>query len=112
MRQQADWQLADGPERRAAAHRAPGGPVPEEDVQKVQPEAHVSPDAAGERVGGAGVSGQGEHQAGVHRLKSHRRWEPEADPGFDLDFDSALLHLHAHVGRGGGGGGRWQAKDP
>jgi len=67
MRQQEARQLADGPRRRAAAHRAPGGPVPEENVQKVQPEAHLPPDAAGERVGGFGVPGQGEHQAGVHR---------------------------------------------
>lgn len=32
------------------------------------------------------------------RLKSNSRWEPEADPGSDLDPDPALLHLHAHVG--------------
>lgn len=32
------------------------------------------------------------------RLKGHCGWEPEADPGFDLDTDPALLYLHAHVG--------------
>lgn len=44
------------------------------------------------------------------RLKSNSRWEPEADPGSDLDPDPALLHLHAHVG-GRGRRGR-QETDP
>lgn len=67
MRQQAHREPPDGPQRRAAPHWAPGGAVPEENVPKVQPEAHLPPDAAGERVRCAGVPGQGEHQAGVHR---------------------------------------------
>lgn len=67
VRQQADRGPAAGPGRRAEAHRPAGGPEPEEDVQKVPHEAQLRPDEAGERVGGSGVSGEGEHQAGLHR---------------------------------------------
>lgn len=34
----------------------------------------------------------------LRRQQGYRRWQPEADPGPDLDTDPALLHLHAHVG--------------
>jgi len=67
VRQQEDRGPAAGPGRRAAAHRAAGGPQSPEDVPEVPPEAQLQADEAGERVGGAGVPGQGEHQAGVHR---------------------------------------------
>lgn len=67
MRQQADRGPADGPGRRPEAHRPAGGPQPQEDVQKVPPEAQLRADEAGERFCGSGVSGQGEHQAGLHR---------------------------------------------
>lgn len=59
--EQAHRKPADGPERRSAPYRAARGAQPEEDVPQVQPAAHLQADAAGERVGGAGVSRQGEY---------------------------------------------------
>ena len=41
----------------------------------------------------------------VSRLQGDRGWEPEADPGYDLDAHPPLLHLHASVGGRGRCGG-------
>lgn len=67
MRQQTDRGPAVGLGRWPEAHRAAGGPQPQENVQKVPPQAQLRPNEAGKRVRGAGVPRQGKHQAGVHR---------------------------------------------
>lgn len=67
VREQAGGQLAARPGRRPAAHRPAGDPQPQEDVQQVPQQAHRQPDEAGERDRGAGLPGEGENKAGVHR---------------------------------------------